>query len=227
MLHFQCSQSVSRAADRITSLRVNPVGDGTRASPRTIEILAECVVSVSVEVTERKLPLKIFLQYEKKSQLPGVEVLAPQPRERAKGTRPGTAIPRRPEHNADLVGDLTVYSSSDVREPNSDNCSQLFVNPVSRLVLRNQIDQASREPGASRKPMLESDIFITSHIYLTLYSSKGCTVTLTCQFPSEEEKTGVKKAVSIACNQREFRKEKQREVREKVEELEGHTEAQR
>lgn len=75
--------------------------------------------------------------------------------------------------------------------------------------------------------MVESDNFISSHMFVSLYSQQGCTVSVSCQFPSEEDRGGGKKGASMACSQKVFRKLVQAEVREKVEELAGDRPAQR
>lgn len=67
MLQFQCLKAVSSVEERLLPLKVNQPGDGSRAPARTIEVLPDCTVTVVVEVQDRKLPLKVHLQYEKKA----------------------------------------------------------------------------------------------------------------------------------------------------------------
>lgn len=125
-------------------------------------------------------------------------------------------------HNTELYGDLTVFASQSVKEPDAEHHSQQFANPRARLLLRNHAEAGGRDKAGgadSAHPLLATDTFTTRHMYISLYSLNGCTVTLAAQFPSEEDKTGGKKAASAASCQRAFRKQYQAEVHEKVEEL--------
>ena len=47
-------------------MKIPSIGDGTRGAERELEILPDTMVTVAVEVKERKLPLKIHLQYRRK-----------------------------------------------------------------------------------------------------------------------------------------------------------------
>jgi hypothetical protein len=69
MLQFQCWKAVSSVGERLLPVKVNPSGDGGKAPPRVVEVLPDCMITVCVEVRERKLPLKVHLQYTKKQNI--------------------------------------------------------------------------------------------------------------------------------------------------------------
>jgi hypothetical protein len=193
MLQFQCLKAVSSVEERLLPLKVNQAGDGSKAPARTIEVLPDCTVTVVVEVQDRKLPLKVHVQYEKKPKA--------SKEERNGLLRPQTAAAGRHVHNTELYGDLAVHASQTVKEPDAEHHSQHFVNPRARLLLRNHTETSGREKAAGHdatNPLLVTDTFTTRHMYISLYSLNGCTVTLAAQFPSEEDKSGGKKAVSLA-----------------------------
>ena len=64
MLAFQCDRTVTREEDRIIPLKVNPPGDGTKGPVKLFEILKECTMTCRIEVLNRKLPLKLHIDYQ-------------------------------------------------------------------------------------------------------------------------------------------------------------------
>lgn len=157
-------------------MKVNPAGDGSRGPARVIEVLPDCMLTVCVEVVDRKVPLKFYVQYAKKQ---GIENKI----YRSKGSlvRPHTAKVRGPVHDTESYGDLIIYTSQTIKEPNEEHHSQKFVNPCSRVVLRNQVAQDKKDrPGAPRDLMVESDNFVSTHMFISLYSQQGCTVSVSC-----------------------------------------------
>ena len=59
MMQYACDRVVSKEEDRIMPLKVNPSGDGGKAPPSFIEILPDCTITCKIDVTNRKLPLKL------------------------------------------------------------------------------------------------------------------------------------------------------------------------
>lgn len=106
MLQFQCWKVVSSVGERVIPLKVNSAGDGSRGPARVVEVLPDCMLTFSVEVADRKLPLKVFVQYAKKQ---GIQ--RKTYRANRSLLRPSTAKVRGPVHDVETYGDLTVYCS--------------------------------------------------------------------------------------------------------------------
>ena len=66
MIQFLCDRVVTKDVDRVRPLKIHQAGDGSRGPEEQMEILPGCMISCSVEVTDRKMPLKISLRYERK-----------------------------------------------------------------------------------------------------------------------------------------------------------------
>ena len=88
MIQYACERVVSAEEDRILPLKVNPSGDGTKAPFSMLEILPDCTITCKIDVNNRKLPLKLNLQYEMKETYDKNKNLSIRP-------RPSTAVAKR------------------------------------------------------------------------------------------------------------------------------------
>lgn len=106
-IQFQCSRMLVSSENNSENLITTEPGDGRKASALQIEIPANCSITYSVDVKNRKLPLKISLQYDE-SQV---------------------------DADQDFKADLIVYASMSVASPSESNCSQIFINPKSSILI--------------------------------------------------------------------------------------------
>jgi len=98
-------------------------------------------------VLNRKLPLKLHIEYqsEKQGQIqeqnkdPNISLAAAVATQKK---RPQTAKARfnvnQRAHDVERYGDLQIYCSSEVKEPNEDKYTQMFINPVSKVHINNR-----------------------------------------------------------------------------------------
>jgi len=123
--------------------------------------------------------------------------------------RPNTAVVKKEMHNTEAFGDLHVFVSAKFKEPDTDHCSQSFVNPPTVLRIYTQLDP--KEVAGSKKfaAVKESnpDNFNCPFVYVSFYSGLGCNFNVCCSFPNEEEKAGPAKAISIASTTKVFKTE--------------------
>lgn len=147
---------------------------------------------------------------------------------KASRTRPHTAsAAARLVHFAEVYGDLAVYASQTVKEPDADHCTLVFHNPR-QLKLRNlEVAGTSKQAQAQKQNELAGesgggvkmprDTFTSTHMYMTFYSQNGCTVSLAGQFPEEEKKSS--KNDFNATTSKAFRIQTKLRVKEQIEEL--------
>ena len=141
--------------------------------------------------------------------------------------RPSTAGgARRPlNHSTEVYGDLHIFTSSTYKEPTKLNCTQEFSNPFSYVIINNKDPNETIDAAPSKKKKgNEEDRFECEKLYISFYSSKGCTVNVSTSFPQEKEKVIIKSTGGQTA--KTFKEEYMKEIKEKVDELAGDIFAQ-
>lgn len=99
--------------------------------------------------------------------------------------------------------DLKIYVSESSKQPDEHNSYMNFTNPSSRIMIKRKeaINQASQAMEAEmkkkdqkgtkrRQGITNEEVFNDKFLYLSLYSMKGCTITLACSFPNQPDTQG-------------------------------------
>ena len=105
-LAYECTNTVTREEDRVTTLKVNPPGDGGKAPAQRIEIFQDCEIMCKVEVKDRKLPLKLHITYHAED-----------------------------AETTFVKKSLIVYASTVTHYPTKENCTHTFVNPSGKILI--------------------------------------------------------------------------------------------
>lgn len=109
--------------------------------------------------------------------------------------------------------------------PTLENCSQVFADPENKIFIKNLFngsvtqkkqEQKSKVPRPARLDG-DNDLFEVNHVYVSFFSSKGCSIVVRTQFPNEKEV--VISTNNKAINSKSIRETYQKEVIQMTEEL--------
>ena len=86
-------------------------------------------------------------------------------------------------------GDLKVHVAAAPHNLQDQNCSQSWSNPGARMVIRDPLpagaDQAISKKRYQRR---DEDLFACDAVYISFSSVRGCTISVSCAFPKEEDR---------------------------------------
>ena len=120
--------------------------------------------------------------------------------------------------------DLKVMVSKNPT-PSMENCSQVFIDPENKMLIRNSFGgsvaaRKTQEQKASvPRPAsaADNDVFEVNAVYVSFFSSTGCSIIVSTQFPSEKE--AVAPSGNRAKNSKSIRAKYIKEITQLVEEL--------
>ena len=131
---------------------------------------------------------------------------------------------KRAEKMKAMKPDLKVMVSHK-STPSMENCSQVFIDPENKMLIKNsfggcvatQKTQGQKSSVPRPKSGAENDLFEVNAVYISFFSSTGCSIILSTQFPSEKE--AVAPSGNRAKNSKSIREKYSKEVSTQVEEL--------
>lgn len=145
MIQYQCNTVVAAENDKIVNLLVPSTQDYAARGPVTkVDIVENCSIVCKIDVKWRKVPLKIYLEYENAddkttkgnraaSMLTKLESSSPSsPALKSKKTLGESAGLRTKQAPNDLI----VYATDESKDPNPQNSKQTFIKPEKRMVIK-------------------------------------------------------------------------------------------
>lgn len=124
-LRFNATNAVAREVDKV--VKIETCSDASRGPIKTFDIIQDCQVTCKIAVKDRKGPFKIYIGYNDNGNKLNQQFLS-------------SALIKNFIETAKSnlnIPDLKVFVSEQ-KNPGPENSTQFFVNPISKIWIRNK-----------------------------------------------------------------------------------------
>ena len=167
IIQYTCNNTVAAEHEKVLLIKSPDPKEGPKRGPqRSIDIIESCPLICKVDVSGRKAPLRIHVEYENQVE---------------DDKRPKTAKVAGERQN---IKDLRVFASDKSKNPKENDCLQAFYNPGKGFTIRlPEVPEAQLQKMKAKDAKILREQFQCQYIYLSFNSVMSQSLNVCCSFP--------------------------------------------